>query len=193
MPIPVRRRRRWPRVMLVLTLLGVFCCCGLPGYYLWPAWQQYPAQPAEPLPQQVRDLSLQDDRDGKQVVGDLKADLRARNWLAEGTFAAVYRDGSGKRVTIFGTTGFRFNPESDVTKELDELRDQYHLGATEPVETGVRGEYRGCTTGREDGESVVLCTTADHGSLVTGLFTRRSLDESAELLDAMRAELVLRQ
>ncbi|MEE6263462.1 hypothetical protein [Plantactinospora sonchi] len=192
-PIPVRRRRRWPRVMLVLTLLSVFCCCGVPGYYLWPVWDQYPAQPADPLPQQVRDLRLQDDGDGERAVGDLKADLRARNWLAEGTFAAVYRDGSGKRVTIFGTTGFRLNPESDVTKEQDELREQYNLATAEPVKTDVRGEYRSCTTGKEDGESVVLCTTADHGSLVTGLFTRRSLDESAELLAAMRTEIVLRE
>ncbi|MEE3918249.1 hypothetical protein V2I01_05200 [Micromonospora sp. BRA006-A] len=40
------------------------------------------------------------------------------------------------------------------------------------VDTGVRGRYERCAVGRADGDSVVVCVPADHGSLTTGVFTR---------------------
>lgn len=190
--IPVRRRRRWPWVMLTLTLLTVACCCGLPGYYLWPIWNQYPARPADPLPERVLDLRLQSGREDQQVAEDLKTSLRMRNWIAETTFAAVYRDGRGKRVTVFGTTGLRLDPQSDLEDEFGELAKQYDLRDVRDVDTGVRGEHRRCGVGRERGESVVVCTVADHGSLITGSFTFRNVDESAELLVTMREEIIQR-
>ncbi|GFJ85254.1 hypothetical protein [Phytohabitans houttuyneae] len=105
-PVPVRRRRRkWPWVFLLMTLA---CCCGCPAYFGKPMWEQYPASVS--LPAEISDLSLRDDAASQRVATELQADLRGTHMLAEETFAGVYADGAGKRVTLFGTTGFRFSP-----------------------------------------------------------------------------------
>jgi hypothetical protein len=59
-----------------------------------------------------------------------------------------------------------------------------------PVETGVRGRYERCAVGRADGDAVVVCTSVDHGSLATGIFTRLSVDDSAALLDTLRQQII---
>jgi hypothetical protein len=61
-----RRRRRWPRRLALVTLLGVVCCCGLPaGYLTW-------CRPAVPvtavLPRTVADLRLRDDSASRRAV-----------------------------------------------------------------------------------------------------------------------------
>ncbi|MFY1672667.1 hypothetical protein ACN27G_22310 [Plantactinospora sp. WMMB334] len=192
-PVPVRRRRRWPRVMLTLTLLSIACCCGIPAYYAKPVWDQYPASPADPLPSEILDLRLLDNAAGRQTAEQLKQEVRARNWLTDGeAFAGVYRTSNGKRVVIYGTTGFRFSPESAVQDEITRLQDEYGVTSVDPVPTGVRGEYRSCGTGRADGDEVVVCTWADHGSLATALFTRLSITDSSDLLTALRESIIQR-
>lgn len=189
-PVAVRRRRRWPKMMLVLTLLTVACCCGCPAYLGKPMWEQYPATAA--LPRQAADLTLRDDSGNGRAAQRLKQDTRAAHLLAEHVFAGVYADSTGKKVILFGTTGFRFSPDSDLDKELTRLTETYSLTDVTPIDTGVRGEYQRCGTGRMEGTPVVVCTWADHGSLATGLFTRRSRDDSARLLGQLRATIVRR-
>ncbi|MFY1687313.1 hypothetical protein [Plantactinospora sp. WMMB782] len=190
---PVRRRRRWPRVMFTLTLLTIVCCCGIPAYYAKPIWDQYPASPVDPLPSEVLDLRLLDNADGRQTAEQLKQEVRARNWLSGGeAFAGVYRASNGKRVVIFGSTGFQLSPESAVQDELTRLQDEYAVTSVEPVPTGVRGEYRSCGTGTVNGDEVVICTWADHGSLATALFTRLSIADSSELLSTLRDNIIVR-
>ena len=53
--VPVRRRRKWPWVLL----LSVLCCCGVPGYFAQPLWEQYPASATTPAT--IADLSLRQD------------------------------------------------------------------------------------------------------------------------------------
>ncbi|WP_422773684.1 hypothetical protein ACN28C_12760 [Plantactinospora sp. WMMC1484] len=192
-PVPVRRRRRWPRVMLTLTLLSIACCCGIPAYYAKPIWDQYPASPADPLPSEILDLRLLDNAAGRQTAEQLKQEVQARNWFTDGeAFAGVYRTSNGKRVVIYGTTGFRFSPESAVQDEILRLEEEYGVTSVESVPTGVRGEYRSCGTGRADGDEVVVCTWADHGSLATALFTRLSITDSSDLLTALRESIIQR-
>ncbi|WP_246278721.1 hypothetical protein [Phytohabitans rumicis] len=187
-PVRRRRRRRWPWVLLLMTMA---CCCGCPAYFGKPMWDQYPASAA--LPAQVSDLRLRDDAASQRAADTIKADLRGAHLLAEDTFAAVYADGAGKRVTLFGTTGFRFSPESDLEKELNRLTERYSITQIETVDTGTRGEYVRCGVGRYSGATVSVCAWADHGSLATALFTRRSVDDSAELLERLRATIVNRE
>jgi hypothetical protein len=189
-PVPVRRRRRWPWVTLLLSLLTVACCCGCPGYFGWPMAQQYPATAA--LPATVADLTLRADTASRRTVDELKIDMREAYLLAEDVFAGVYTDAAGKRVTIFGTTGFRLDPRSDVEAELNRLTDDYAIDGVETVDTGEPGAHQRCGTGRAGGTGVVVCAWADHGSLATGLFTRRSVDESAGLLRRLRTEIITR-
>ncbi|MDQ7902908.1 hypothetical protein RB614_00035 [Phytohabitans sp. ZYX-F-186] len=187
-PVPVRRRRRkWPWVFLFLTLA---CCCGCPAYFGKPMWEQYPASAS--LPAEVSDLSLRDDAASRRVVTQMETDLRGSHVLAEDTFAGVYSDGAGKRVTLFGTTGFRFSPESDLEKEINRLSSRYALRQVESIDTGTRGEYLRCGVGKDGQAAVAVCGWADHGSLATGVFTRRSVDDSAALLERLRGTIVSR-
>jgi hypothetical protein len=180
--------------MLTLTLLSIACCCGVPAYFAKPIWEQYPAAPADPLPPEVRDLRLLDNRDGRQTAEQLKQKVQAANWLGGEPFAAVYRDRAGKRVVIFGSTGFRLSPESDVEKEFVRLQEEYEITTGEPIRDGVaRGEYRRCGLGEADGDAVVVCTWADHGSLGTAMFTRLSIADSSDLLTTLRAEVIQRE
>ncbi|MEU5948305.1 hypothetical protein ABZ793_22485 [Micromonospora sp. NPDC047465] len=183
-PVAVRKRRRWPWVLL-LTLL---CCCGCPAYYGTPMVTQYPASAA--LPAEVADLRLRDDNRSKETARQLEAEVRKAHWLAEDTFAGVYGTSGGKRVTVFGGTGFRFTPESDAQDEITRLTGQYSLGEAQEVDTGVRGRHGRCAVGRVDGDDVVVCTSVDHGSIATAVFTRLSVDDSAALLGTLREQIV---
>ncbi|MDW5330689.1 hypothetical protein [Plantactinospora sp. KLBMP9567] len=190
---PVRRRRRWPRVMFTLTLLTIACCCGVPAYYAKPIWDQYPASPVDPLPSEVLDLQLLDNAAGRKTAEQLKREVQGRSWFTDGeAFAGVYRTSNGKQVIIFGSTGFRLSPESAVQEEVTRLQNEYGVTSVEPVPTGVRGEYRSCGTGEADGDEVVVCTWADHGSSATALFTRLSIADSSELLSTLRDSIIVR-
>ncbi|WP_408631003.1 hypothetical protein [Micromonospora inositola] len=184
-PVPVRRRRRWPW----LLLLSLVCCCGVPLWWAQPLSTQYPASAA--LPDQVAGLRLREDERSQATAERLKTEVRQAHLLAEDTFAGVYATDDGKRVTIFGGTGFRLSPESDAKAEIARLQEQYALDPAVPVETGVRGRYERCAVGRVDGDAVVVCTSVDHGSLTTGVFTRLSVDDSGNLLDKLRRQIVI--
>ncbi|MEW1586045.1 hypothetical protein AB0283_11410 [Micromonospora vinacea] len=183
-PVPVRRRRRWPW----LLLLTLACCCGCPAYYGFPISAQYPARAA--LPVQVDDLSLRQDDRSAETARQLEGEVRKEHWLAEDTFAGVYSTTSGKRVTVSGGTGFRLSPESDAEGEISRLTERYALSAPESVDTGVRGRHERCAVGSADGSDVVVCTSVDHGSIATGVFTRLSVADSASLLATLRAQIV---
>ncbi|WJK43331.1 hypothetical protein O7608_13555 [Solwaraspora sp. WMMA2056] len=186
-----RRRRRWPTTMSLLTLLTVACCCGCPAYYGKPLWDQYPASPA--LPGQFADLRLSDDGNSQETVARLEGEMRSTHLLAEETFAGVYRDGNGKQVVLYGITGFRMTPGSDLDDELGRIADEYQLGTVTAFDTDDRGSHLNCGTGQADGTDVVVCVWADHGSLGTALFTRRSVEESAELTYRLRGDAISRQ
>ncbi|WP_435829926.1 hypothetical protein [Micromonospora costi] len=184
MPVPVRRRRRWPW----LLLLTLACCCGCPAYYGRPIWTQYPAHAT--LPPQVDDLSLREDSTSEQAARQLETEVRKAHWLAEDTFAGVYANPDGKRVTVFGGTGFRLDPEGDADGEIARLAGPYRLGEVETVDTGVRGRHERCAVGHTDGGDVVVCTSVDHGSIATAVFTRLSVQDSAALLARLRTRIV---
>ncbi|MET7881066.1 hypothetical protein ABZS52_29550 [Micromonospora profundi] len=179
-----RRRRRWPW----LLLLTLACCCGCPAYYGFPISAQYPARAA--LPDRVADLSLRQDNGSTQTARQLENEVRQEHWLAEDTFAGVYTTSDGKRVTVFGGTGFRLTPEADADAEITRLSERYALDAPETVKSGVRGRHERCAVGRSSDTDVVVCTSVDHGSIATGVFTRLSVSDSADLLHTLRREIV---
>jgi hypothetical protein len=176
--------------MLTLTLLTVACCCGVPAYFGKPMWEQYPASAS--LPPEVADLRLRDDPASDGDAQRLAGEMRAAHLFAEDTFAGVYSAPGNKRITVFGATGFRFSPESDVEAEMTRLAEQFELTGVEVIETGTRGEYQRCGTGRIDGTDVVVCAWADHGSIAAGVFTRLSVEDSARLLAELRTWIVQR-
>ena len=173
-----------------MLLFSFLCCCGVPGYLGQPMWTQYPASVDRAA--EVADLSRRDDPASLRLARQLELGVRTENLLAEETFAEVYTDPRGKRVTVFGVTGFRFSPDGDLTEEMTRLTTQYHLREIRSMETGVRSTYQRCGVGRTEGTDVVVCAWADHGSLGAGLFTLRSVEDSSALLTELRNTIVIR-
>jgi hypothetical protein len=170
--------------------LSVACCCGVPGYFAWPAAHQYPVSAV--LPDSVADLTLRTDGESRRAADRLTQQLRDANLIADDVFAGLYTDANGKRVTVFGTTGFRFAPQSDLDAELRRLADEYDVTGIEPFDLGEAGAHERCGVGRANDTSVVVCGWADHGSLATVLLTRRSVAESADLVGLLRGTLLTR-
>jgi hypothetical protein len=189
LPPPRRRRRRWGRRFGLFSLFGLLCCCGLPLAYLnFPAARQYPVNAV--LPDSFLDLNKRNDDNSKEAAARLAQELRDAGGNADDTFAGIYGDGDGKRVTVFGVTGWRLDPGHDVRGELDRLSDEFGLTGVQSFDTGAFGVHEECGVGHSDGKTVVVCAWADHGSLATVLLTRRSLDESAQLVEQLRSAVL---
>jgi len=174
----------------MFTLLSVLCCCGVPAYYAWPAARQYPV--TAKLPTSVADLNLRDDGASQRAVQKLTQELRDANASVHDVFAGIYVDRAGKRVTLFGTTGLRLTPGTDINAELQHLSTQYHIHDIQPFDLGETGAHERCGVGDASGTSVVVCAWADHGSLATVLLTRRSVADSAELVGILRSAVLTR-
>jgi hypothetical protein len=187
-PRPPRRRRRGRRAFALFTLAGAFCCCGVPAYFSWPTARQYPVSAV--LPDSVADLSRRDDGASRRAVERLTQQLRDTSSIADDVFAGVYADASGKRVTVFGTTGLRLTPGTDVRAQLEHLSADYDIRDVAPFDLGEAGAHEACGVGDAGGTSVVVCAWADHGSLATVLLTRRSVADSAELVGILRGALL---
>jgi hypothetical protein len=189
LPAPPRRKRRWGRRFALLSLFGLVCCCGGPiAWFQFPAARQYPVR--ADLPSTFADLSRRDDSDSTRAADRLAEELRAANARTDQVFTGVYGDGRGKRVTVFGVTGWRFTPGSDVRTELDRLADDFRLSGVRSFDLGEPGAHESCGVGRLNGDAVVVCSWADHGSLATVLLTRRSLSDSADLVGRLRSTVL---
>jgi hypothetical protein len=189
MPPPPRRKRRWGRRLALFTVLGVLCCCGLPfAYFQFPAARQYPVTAV--LPASFADLQLRDDNASKRAADRLADQLASANATDGTPFAGVYGDSRGKRVTVFGVTGWRFTPKSDVRAQLDNLAVPLKISQVQDFDLGVTGAHERCGVGKVDGNTVVVCAWADHGSLATVLLTRRSITDSAELVGRLRGAVL---
>jgi hypothetical protein len=184
LPPPPRRRRRWPRRLALVTVLGALCCCGIPAYFSWPAARQHPVSAV--LPESVSDLDRRDDAASRRAAQRLSQELSGGR-----AFAGIYSDGNGKRVTIFGTTGFRLTPRQDLEAQIQRLAQKYDITRITAYDLGETGLHERCGPGRASGSSVVVCAWADHGSLATVLMTRRSVDDSAELTGALRSAVLI--
>ncbi|WP_433301865.1 hypothetical protein ACQP2F_07350 [Actinoplanes sp. CA-030573] len=188
-PLPPPRRKRRRGRLFLIAALGVLCCCGGPFAYLqFPAARQYPV--TADLPTDFSDLSLRDDSASKRAADRLAEELRSADAKDGSPFAGVYGDSRGKRVTVFGITGFRFTPKSDVRAQLDRLSDDFGLDQVRSFSLGETGAHESCGIGRADGTSVVVCAWADHGSMATVLLTRRSIEDSAELVGRLRSAVL---
>ncbi|MDT4993088.1 MAG: hypothetical protein QOH97_2980 [Actinoplanes sp.] len=171
-------------------MLGAVCCCGVPGYFAWPAAQQYPVTAA--LPERFRDLSLRDDSASRKAIDRLTQQLTADGLTGDQVFAGIYADGNGKRIIVFGTTGWRITPGQDVKAEVDRLTTDYRITRVSSYDLGETGAHERCGVGWVNGTGVVICVWADHGSLATVLLTRRDVTESAELVGVLRTSVLTR-
>jgi hypothetical protein len=188
-PPPRRKKRHWGRRLLLLCLLGVVGCCGLPlAYFQVPTLRQYPVTAV--LPKTFADLQRQDDDESKQAAERLAEQLRGPYASTRGVFTGVYGDDGGKNVTVFGVTGFRLAPGTDVRSQLDRVAEDVDLTDVETFNLGEAGAHERCGVGTIDDTSTVVCAWADHGSLATVLLTGRSVDDSAALVAQLRSAVL---
>jgi hypothetical protein len=176
-------------VLLALAVLGgtVFAA---PSYFPVPYLGQYPVSAT--LPYTVADLHLRDDVSSHKAADRLAQSLRDADVAGDDVFAGIYGDDNGKRVTLFGTTGFRLTPRSDVEAEMRRLTGEYDITDVEPYDLWETGAHERCGIGRSGRSSVVVCSWADHGSLATVLFTRRSTADSSALVAILRSAILSR-
>jgi hypothetical protein len=192
-PPPPRRRKRRRLRLWILLLIAVLAAA---YWYGWasllglPYAGQYPVSPS--LPERVADLHLRDDASSNRTAERLTASLYHAGVAADEVFAGVYGDDNGKRVAVFGTTGFRWSPGADVEDEIQRLAAEYDLTDITSYDLGETGAHERCGVGRSDGTSVVVCSWADHGSLGSAVLTRRSAADSAEVLGLLREAVLSR-
>jgi len=185
-----RRRRRWPR-RLTWFMLTIGLCCGCPAYFVVPMWQQYPATAA--VPAEVSGYTRLQKGKAARTERELQRRAREGHLFAEGTFAAVYSGGDGWQVTLYGTTGFRLAPKSDLETEFSRLTEDLKITKAREVEPGDMGGHQRCGFGTgADGGDLVVCGWADHGSLGVATFSAGSLDEDAETFRELRALIITR-
>jgi hypothetical protein len=186
-PPPPRRRRRRRLRLFVLLLIAVLVAAYWSGWASMlglPYAGQYPVSPS--LPERVADLHLRDDAGSNRTAERLTRSLYDAGVAADEVFAGVYGDDNGKRVALFGTTGFRLSPRNDVDDEIQRLAAEYDVTNIASFDLGEVGAHERCGVGRSDGTSVVVCSWADHGSLASAVLTRRSLSDSADVVGLLR-------
>jgi hypothetical protein len=140
----------------------------------------------------VADLTLRDDSASRRAVTRLTQQLRDANAPFDAVFAGVYGDGSGKRLTVFGTTGLHLTPKEDVEAEIRRLAADYRLRDVRAYDLGESGVHERCGVGTSDGSTVVVCAWADHGSLATVVTDRRSVRDTATLTGIVRDAVLTR-
>jgi hypothetical protein len=118
--------------------------------------------------------------------------VRARHGFFTDAFAALYRDDAGRRVVVYGATGLRLTPRDDLTQETARYPDRYGVESLAAVDTGAPGVHVSCGAGRVDGTRVTVCGWADHGSVATVVFHRRSADDAAQLVNRIRTAVLSR-
>jgi hypothetical protein len=177
--------------MLTLGLLTVACCCGCPAYLAKPFWDAYPASVS--IPAQAAGLARLDDSNTRQTTRDLEGRVRSQYLLIEDVFAAVYAEPEtgANPVTVFGATRFITDPGGDLKSDLPKLTRTTITGVRDLDSGPPDGSLR-CGNSESDGNAVVVCGWADHGSIGVGIFAGRSIDTSAGLLRGLRAAIISR-
>jgi hypothetical protein len=185
-----RRRRRWPWVVLAISVLSIACCCGVPALIAKPFLDEYPAQVSTPA--QAAGLVRVDDDAAQRLTRDLKRRVHSEYLIVDEVFAAVYTEPetSGDDVTLLGAARLVLDPDKDLREALGKLSRAQVTAVREQDAGRLGGELR---CGRvADDDSKVVCGWADHGSIGVAVFTGRSTEESAELLRGLRAAVVTR-
>lgn len=193
---PGRRGRTAMIVIGVATV--VLALAAVAGWLLArPYLAEWPATLSKPEKLAGLDLSTEPalQQRANEISASLGGDVDADNALA-----GFYHDPAAEErlVALVGGTAFLLSPET----QLDEVfrgtgGDGMSLGEIRDVDAGPFGGVARCASAelQAEGETAVplsVCAWADHGSLLIGLFFHRPVDESAELLRAIRAEMLQR-
>jgi hypothetical protein len=192
-PEPVRRRRRvWPIVLAVVLLL--VAVLGVSGYLLArPYFAEYPATLTLPdtLVGHQRSTNPELRQAADAAVAGLRSEIELENAVAD-----FYQDpvDDTRIVWLIGGTKFIMNPGAEIDSAFRGVGSSGDFTMTSPtdVDPGPLGGVARCSKAgiANTGElQIAVCAWADHGALVIVMFFNRTVDESANLLRQIRAQI----
>lgn len=183
------RRRRWPTVVLTLSILAaVAATAGI--WVTAPLRAQWPAHFTIPRGDQVAGLTIVPGHEDQ--VADFERQIRDE-FVVSDAYAAVLEDPNSptKPIVFFAATGLILTPARDLTREMRKISKGSRIEDFPPGPLGGHLRCGGFTS--DDANVVVVCGWIDHGSVgVTICFDERPVDDCAAKLRAIRAALVTR-
>jgi hypothetical protein len=187
-PRPGLLRNRW---VLLGALAGVVVLLIVAIGLSWPFVHQDSISMRTPAA--IGDLTLDESGNAKQTAEYLRTAVAARITLND-SVGAVYRDpvSTSRDVLFFGGTHVILNPAKDLDQAIGLLSDSGgEVSGLHAVPAGPLGGVMKCGTSNGDSDSgaMAVCGWADRGSLGVALFPGRTLDESAQLLRALRGQI----
>lgn len=172
------------RVFLIAVLVIAVGAAAVLGYTAWQILSQRNATLT--TPPQIGSLRLDDSQDGKDTADYLQTALAAELDLNH-PVGAIYKDGAGRDVLFFGGTGLIWSPGKDLDNAFATIADdQGAVTGIQDVSPGKLGGTMRCGTTKTDAGNIPVCGWADHGALAVAMFTNRSEQDSAQLLQQIR-------
>ncbi|MBN1174155.1 MAG: hypothetical protein JXA67_18430 [Micromonosporaceae bacterium] len=191
-PAPPRRRRRrhWGlRFFLFLVLLSCGCC-GFVVRQAKPYVEQWPASVTAGA--EVTNLARTTDaKRTKRAKTMLK---KIESWFDQDSFTIVFVDSDDRSrlVTAFGVTRFVKSPSEEVDNTLAALSADLAITGIHAVRAGQPGGEASCGSGKVEGQQLVVCGWADHGSLGIVMFTNRSESGCVAVMETLRRAIIRR-
>lgn len=130
-----------------------------------------------------------DDRAAAVATADYLRDALAADVDLDQSVGAVYADpaDAGRSVLVFGGTALLWRPEENLDRGFDLLSDdEGQVEGIRKVSPGALGGVAKCGSASSQDGGMAVCGWADHGSIAMVMFPGRGLDESDELLRAVR-------
>jgi hypothetical protein len=174
---------------MLFFLVASAACCG--GCVTWarPFVDEYPASIAADA--DVPGLTRSTDAARRRAADELLALIESEQ-LDEQSVRLLYNDQRQRATTVVATTRFVLDPEKDLVDRFTRLTTKLKLTGVRAVDAGTLGGHQRCAAGSLGGRAVAVCGWADHGSLAVGVFSGRSVDDAATLLDTIRDTVLKR-
>jgi hypothetical protein len=187
-PRPSRRRRTALIVLLALAVAAaaVFATTG------WRVIREKDASLS--TPDRVAGLE-RDDREGAVATAEYLRDVLAADVDLDQSIGAVYADPTDARrsILVFGGTALLWRPEESLDRGFDLLSDDAgDVEGVRSVSPGRLGGVAKCGAATSEAGDIAVCGWADHGSIGLVMLPGREVDESSELLLAIREAIQTR-
>jgi hypothetical protein len=186
-------------MIALLVVLVLVVGLSLGGYlFAWPAWVEGHANLV--APNHVIGLDKIEDSSRYPYPKGVVSQLRGIGVGAPVVAGYAASDDPAHIVLLFGGTGFLLDPDGRVDELFDAITKgdaiakgpELKLTLLGAVDAGSMGGAARCAKGTFENEAATVCGWADHGSAAVLVFYHRTPDEGAQLMRAIRPEVLHR-
>lgn len=192
-PAAPQSRRRWGLPSVLALVVALLLGCGIGGYLAArPYFAEYPATLS--MPDTLVGHQRSDNPQLKQAAAQAIADLRKEVDLQDAV-AEFYQDpkDSAHIISLIGGTDFFGSPSSELDGAFRGASSgEVTINNVKDVDAGPLGGVARCGETTVRSVPIAVCAWADHGSLVMGMFFKRTPDEAAGLLREIRSVILSR-